>query len=215
MVMARRRYTVEQVESRRESILDAALALFDQGGLEAVSLRRVAATLGCSYAAPYRYFASKESLVAALRARAFRWMQRAMAAAIDPASDPLDQLDALAAAFIHAGREQPRRYALMFFERHGDDLSPPSDELVAAKRDALDVCTRVVAAAQASGALRLSTDPLTASHLLWAGAHGLVSLDVAGQLVMGRRIEALIAPMIRTLIVGLEQAGASAATRLR
>jgi len=202
--MARQNYSEEQIASKREEILDAAMQLFESHGIEAVSFRKVAGVIGCSYSAPYRYFSSKEELLTALRARAYRWIERAMLDAIAPFDDPLDQLNALADAYIRAGLERPTRYALMFFELQGSDLGQRLLELAAAKRDSLGVCTRVVTAAHASGALQLSTDPLTASHLFWAGAHGLVSLQVAGQFVMGRTIDVLVPTMISTLMAGLQ-----------
>lgn len=46
-------------------------------------------------------------------------------------------------------------------------------------------------------------DPLTAARLFWAGAHGLVSLEVAGQFVMGRPIKILVPVLIETLHTGM------------
>lgn len=204
--MPRQSLTEHAVEQRRSEILNAAMTLFEAGGLEAVSFRKVAAALGCSYSAPYRYFPSKDALLTAMRAEAFRWMERTMLEAIVPTAPPRQRLWQLAEAFVRAGIERPGRYALMFFRLPGVEEGPRSLELAAAKRDSLDVCTRTVAAAQASGDLKLSVDPLTASHLFWAGAHGLVSLEVAGQFVMGRQVHQLVPQMVRTLMAGLEAA---------
>lgn len=203
--MARQSLSEKEVERRRAEILDAAMDLFERDGLEAVSFRKVAAALGCSYSTPYRYFPSKESLLTAMRAQAFRWIEREMLIAIRPEDPPLQRLRTLAEAFIRAGIARPRRYALMFFQLPEPESGPRSLELAAAKRDSLDVCTRTVAAAQAAGSLNLAVDPLTASHLLWVGAHGLVSLEVAGQFVMGRSVDLLVPQLVRTLMQGLEE----------
>ena len=93
----------------------------------------------------------------------------------------------------------------MFFELPDTDLAQRSLELVAAKRDSLDVCTQVIAQGEAAGEVVLDCDPLTASHLLWAGAHGIVSLQIAGQFVMGRSAEALVPTMIQALMRGIER----------
>ncbi len=212
--MARQSFDEQEVEQRRTEILEAAMSLFESGGLEAVSFRKVASVLGCSYSAPYRYFPGKDALLTAMRAQAFRWMEREMLDAINPAQPPRQRLRTLAEAFIRAGIGRPQRYALMFFRLTTEPESGPrSLELAAAKRDALDVCTRTIAAAQAAGDLKLSVDPLTASHLFWVGAHGLVSLEVAGQFVMGRSLEELMPQMVRTLMQGLEATGTSMARR--
>jgi AcrR family transcriptional regulator len=201
--MARIAFTQQRIELRREEILDAALTLFEEGGISAVSFRRLAVYLDCSYSAPYRYFPSKYALLTALRARAFRWMEQRMLAAISPQQTPVQQLRALATAFIKAGLEMPNRYALMFFDI-GDEDAVQSDELLEAKRSALDVCTQVVMRAEKAGELGLKVDPLTASHLFWSGAHGLVSLQVSGQFIMGRSFDELAPLMIDTLIAGLK-----------
>ncbi|ULQ46418.1 TetR/AcrR family transcriptional regulator [Flagellatimonas centrodinii] len=202
--MARQSFSERQVEQRRSEILEAAMSLFETGGLEAVSFRKIAAALGCSYSAPYRYFPSKDALLTAMRAQAFRWIERTMLDAIGADGSPRQRLRTLAEVFIRAGIERPQRYALMFFRLPEPEGGPRSLELAVAKRDALDVCTRTVAAAQRAGELRLAMDPLTASHLFWAGAHGLVSLQVAGQFVMGRDVDTLVPQMVRTLMQGLE-----------
>ena len=68
------------------------------------------------------------------------------------------------------------------------------------------MCTQVIAAGQARGDFPRAIDPLTASHLFWIGAHGLVSLQVAGQFVMGRDVKVLVPTLIHALRTGLEHA---------
>ena len=48
---------------RRRRVLDATLALADQGGFEAVQMRDVAAEAGVALGTVYRYFSSKERLL--------------------------------------------------------------------------------------------------------------------------------------------------------
>lgn len=202
--MARHPFSENKVQQRRSDILQTAMTLFEHGGLEGVSLRKVAAAMGCSYTALYRYFPSKDTLITAMRAQAYRWIEAEMLRVIRASDPPLAQLRRLAEAFIRAGIRCPERYALMFFRLPEPEDGPASLELKAAKRDALDVCTRTVAAAHDAGELQLAVDPLTASHLFWAGAHGVVSLEVAGQFVMGRSVDDLVAAMINTLLHGIE-----------
>lgn len=190
----------------QERILDAAMAVFEKkGGLDALSFRSLAAELGMSYSTPYRYFESKEVLVNALRTRAFRWLERLIEDAIDGVSDPAERLEKLAEAYIRASVLHPHRYELMFFNLDSTDEAKRSLTLKAAKRDALDVCTRVIADGQKRGRFPRHTDPLTAAHLFWVAAHGLVSLQIAGQLVMGRDLNTLMPLIVHTLMKGMEQ----------
>ena len=45
-------------------------------------------------------------------------------------------------------------------------------------------------------------DPDTVAHLFWAAVHGLVSLELAGKLNLGRDLASLVAPMQETLFTG-------------
>lgn len=202
--MARKKFPDEVRARKRDEILDAAMTVFEEVGLDALSFRRLADGMDLSHSAPYRYFASKEELVNALRARAYRWIEAEMLEAIAGIAGPEQQLDALAAAYIRSGLERPHRYALMFFNLNDGDTLRNFPELAEAKRDALDVCTRVIAAGQKSGDFPKTLDPLTAAHLFWIGAHGLVSLQVAGQFVMGRKVQELVPTLIQSLRLGME-----------
>lgn len=208
--MARPKFTDDQRAQKRDQILGAAMSVFEkEGGEDAISFRRLATELGLSYTAPYRYFADKQELMNALRARAFRWIEAEMREAIAGLSEPEQQLESLAAAYIRSGMAHPHRYALMFFALDQLEVAKRSIELKAAKRDALDVCTQVIAAGQARGDFPRAVDPLTASHLFWIGAHGLVSLQVAGQFVMGRDVQVLVPTLIHALRTGMEHANAA------
>jgi TetR/AcrR family transcriptional regulator len=52
----------DQIEQRREAILRAALTLFQQNGLEHVSLNDIAREVGLAKSNIYRYFASREHI---------------------------------------------------------------------------------------------------------------------------------------------------------
>jgi len=65
-----------ETESEREpltrrAVVDAALTIADEGGLDAVSVRKVAHELGVTPMALYRYVESKEELLYAIAERAF------------------------------------------------------------------------------------------------------------------------------------------------
>ena len=58
----------EKQSARRRRVLDAAMALADEGGYEAVQMRDVAARADVALGTLYRYFSSKDQLLAAVRA---------------------------------------------------------------------------------------------------------------------------------------------------
>lgn len=80
--------------SQRQHILDTALALMSQRGVDGTSMRDLAAAAGLNVASLYHYFASKrELLVAVLQERGFI---DDLAASSGPAAIARDDLDGLA-----------------------------------------------------------------------------------------------------------------------
>src|SRR5918911_4307747 len=55
----------------RDALIKAALREAEQGGAEAISIKALSKQLGVSQPAPYRHFADREALLAAVTAEAF------------------------------------------------------------------------------------------------------------------------------------------------
>ncbi|MEJ0063999.1 MAG: TetR/AcrR family transcriptional regulator [Caulobacteraceae bacterium] len=91
----------------RGRLCDAAAKLFLEEGEAAQSMRRLAAEVGCSPMAPYRHFADKEALVAAIRAQAFN----RLADALDASSgDDRHRARDIGDAYVQFARENPAAY---------------------------------------------------------------------------------------------------------
>src|ERR1700683_2769422 len=65
-------------EGVRERLCDAAARIFVEEGEGALSMRRLAAEVGCIPMAPYRPFAAQQALIAAARAAAFNRLADAL-----------------------------------------------------------------------------------------------------------------------------------------
>ncbi len=197
----------DEISSMREAICDAAMELVRDHGPDAVSFRRIAAKLGCSYTTPYRYFARKDDILAALRARAFRAFGAALVRALGDADPTVAaRLRALVVAYVRAANEDPDSYRLMLDLNQGNARSP---DLVAAEEGALGTCREVIASAVATGDLPRGTDPNVVAHVFWAGAHGVVSLALAQQLVLDCTLDELVVVMADTLVQGVLASTAS------
>jgi AcrR family transcriptional regulator len=81
------RITPERREAKRAHIMAAARRCFSRDGFHRTSMPDIAAAAGVSAGAPYRYFASKEEIILAIAADAFRLI-----------FDPVEQLAAVADA---------------------------------------------------------------------------------------------------------------------
>ncbi len=201
--MARPKNSAEEVATIRESLLEAAQVLFEDGGSEAMSFRAIASRAGCSHSKLYTYFDSKADLIDALRVRSYQLLLDTLSAAAATGSDPIESLRALAVAYVQLGLERPQLYRLLYSAdgQMGEAESP----LYEAKVAALSICRDAIAVAADAGLIDLAIDPLTAAHVFWTGAHGLVELELGGFFVVGRSVEVLAPALVTALIDGLSQ----------
>ncbi len=207
--MARPRLTAEAADSVRADICAAAARLYERDGYEAVTMRAIAAAMDRSQALPYRYFKNKEHIFVALRAMCFDRLTTTMDAVLARGEPPLVTLHTMAHSFITFAEANPAEYRLMFALRQ----PPPAEypELHAARQRAL--ATLQTAYQQAVDQGLISGDALTGSHVVWAAMHGLLTLHLAGQLTIGRRLDELVTPMLDTLFGPRRMAAAKAAGR--
>ena len=204
--MARPALTAVEVRQTREQLLDAAQELYEAAGLEAMSFRSIAKAAECSHSKPYSYFENKAALVDALRVRSYEWLRDLLVVASSEHENPLEALMGLAVAYVDAGRSRPRMYALLYAAEAGS-VRETEPSLMRAKLDAIGVCESVIEAAAQAGFVTLRYDVATTAHLFWMAAHGLVSLDNGGFLVVGRTVEDLIVPLFDSVRIGaLEEA---------
>lgn len=193
--------TADQAQQSREALLDVAQRLYEADGVEGMSLRSIASAHGCSSTMPYSYFESKADLIDALRVRAYQWIRGVLTVAASSAAEPIEALQAVAAAYVQAGVERPRMYELLYSQ--GGAIGETEPVLVEAKLAALNVCRDVIAAAADAAGVQLVNDPDTTAHLFWVAAHGLVSLELGGFLVIGRGIDQLLPALFATMTTGM------------
>ncbi len=186
------------VEAFRAELCRAAERRFADLGYAGVTLRGLAADLGCSPMTPYRYFENKEAIFAAVRRAAFERFAARQERAVAAHDDPVERLQAGGEAYLAFATEEPHAYRIMF--ELDQEFDPGDAGLVDASGRAWAPLREGVARAIDAGVL--GGDPDTVAHLLWAGLHGLVSLHLAGKLQLGRRLEELIPPMMQALFLG-------------
>src|SRR5689334_21589913 len=81
----------------RRALIDAAMDLVGEGGPDAVSVREAARRAGVSPGAPFRHFASRDALIAAVAEEAQRRFRDEIEATLAkvPVDDPLARFRAL------------------------------------------------------------------------------------------------------------------------
>lgn len=176
--------------------MEAACGLLHEGGTEALSLRAVARRVGVSAMAPYRHFAEKDALLAAVAAAGFERFRAALTTADAGASEPVDALVAQGVAYVRFACDYPRLFKLMF----GTAKPAGYPELSAAANAAYAVLAQRVAtlvSAEQRADLTLAA---------WSLVHGLASLLVDQQLPPTSLPEALAVRISQLLLHGIESA---------
>lgn len=164
----------------REKILDGARELFVECGYEGVTMRKIAERIEYSPTTIYLHFADKETLFREMCGADFRQLAERFQE-VARISDPFERLRECARIYIRFGKMHPNHYRLMF-------MTPPpvgpSEEALAQKGnpnvDSYAFLMNIVSQAMEAGAFRPEyKEPHLVAQTLWAGVHGVVSLEIA------------------------------------
>jgi AcrR family transcriptional regulator len=196
--MARPALRPDEIESFKARLCEAAMEMFAEEGYEAVTLRALAEKLGCSHALPYRYFKDKQEIFAAVCALGFERFADALERAAAGVEDPEERLRVLAQAYFRFALREPHAYRIMF-ELREPERPAKAQYRVKEIRSWQALLSAVELAVQAGV---LAGDPNVVAHQYWAALHGLVSLHLAGKLVLGASARELLDPLLDTLLAG-------------
>ena len=166
-------------ETLRERLIEAALEILSEDGIEALTLRSVARRAGVSHGAPARHFRSLSDLLAEVAAVGYRLLSEAVeksGASLPPDEASSSHLAAAGRAYIESALAHPGLFALMFRtgDLAADNLSYARDSS-AAFRGLLEH----VLVAQSEG-WKPDHDPRLLAGALWSSVHGLATLWAQG-----------------------------------
>jgi AcrR family transcriptional regulator len=162
----------------RNALLRSARDLLERSGEANLSLRSVARDAGVSSAAPYRHFADKDELLAALAAMGYRELTDRFGSI--PTTD--GALAELIESFLAFAESEPHLFRLMF----SHPCTRGDAEPARAGRAALETLVRQMP--------DFSEEALTAA---WALAHGLAALIVHHQISPGDDRRGYVAAIIK------------------
>lgn len=159
----------------REALINAGLELMEQGGADALTLRKCAKRAGVSHAAPAHHFNGLISLQAGIVARGHRMFSKAMTDASKLAdSTPHAQLSAICDGYISFARNHSAVFKFMF-QPHGIDKDTldavTRDELIRDSTASYQILRDACAPFEHDG-----TDGISTEIMIWSLVHGYAML---------------------------------------
>ncbi len=179
----------------REQIIDVSRAIIEDEGLEHLTIRRIAETIGRTQPAVYQHFAGKDEILAAVVVEGFVALVGSLKRA---AKGEKPSLTAIANAYVRFGLERPRLYDVMF-------VAPPV--IAFAVSDApmpAQIAFEMFATAVAESGLD-PTQAGTVTEVVWAALHGLVMLSITKRLRPGRALHRARLERLTTAIVAMTE----------
>jgi AcrR family transcriptional regulator len=154
----------------KAALVDGAIDLIVERGVRGFSLAELSRRLGVTVAAPYRHFASRDELLAAVAVRALQTFGVALAAQSSETDPPGERLAAMANAYVRFAAEQPALFGVVF------DVGLDKKQRYPQLREAYEALEGVLAACVAEVC---PDDPIGAEQLgdaIEATAHGYAAL---------------------------------------
>ena len=161
-----------------QRLVSTAKALLDAGGENAVTLRAIAQAVGLSHNAPYKHFADRKTILAAVAIEDFQMISQMFAEIRRTRAKPLNKLKKALSRFVAYSRDYPARYHLLF---NNPEIAATGGQLRVAAFASFTEFSLIVGECQAAELLpQVPNAQLTG--LIYASVHGLIELRASGQL---------------------------------
>jgi AcrR family transcriptional regulator len=179
--VARKPANAYQHGNLRDALVQAGLKLLTDGGVANLSLRGAAQLAGVSHAAPYRHFADKDALVAAIAEEGFRLLGSFLRGEAEKVAggSVRERLQAQGRGYVKFALEHPAYLQVIFGglvcweQLPSEQAGAPG--LAAASTEAYQLLRDAISEGIARGELR-DVDPDVLSLATWSMVHGLSHL---------------------------------------
>ncbi len=165
---------------QREQILACACDLYLKGGLEGVSMRRLAREVGVTAPAIYRHFEGKEDVLLGVVGEAYKTLAQYLHRALSGAT-PTERFRMAGEAYLDFALEHPRYYEMIHAPVAALGVEEMPDELQARACAIGQFWHDRLRETMDEGLIRQG-DPEEIGVTMWAHAHGLISLYLRGMM---------------------------------
>lgn len=163
-----------------QSLLTHAHAMLSEGGIESLSLRKLAESVGVSRTAPYHHFKDKNELLCALAADGFKQKKEVIATlSQNKTLSAEQQFRAFVYSYLDNAINSPELYDLMFGRpiwKSGKSNHTLQDIAYPVFQQQLELIKHW----QQEGVLNSEEDSLRLSQVLWSTLHGITRLVIDG-----------------------------------
>ena len=191
----------------RRTIVRAALEILRETQSVEFSLRELARRAGVSHNAPYKHFADKRELLAAVSAAGFETLTKRMTREMASFQNPRQRLFAMLRAYIDHGVENPALYSLMFGGYlSGPHYSRPIIELAEAEKTKALIAEAIIADALGAAIPQTERNERKIAGAIlacWSLVHGLTLLLADGLVGPKKKSGVLGETVVQGMLDGL------------
>lgn len=160
----------------RQSLIDQAITMLSDSGVEGLSMRALADAVGVSRTAAYHHFKDKNELLCALAEQGFQdWNHHLHALLLEVPQDPQAWFRSFARAYIQFARDHSEQYDLMF-GRPIWKKGSPTDSLKTVSSASFHQYVEFVERCQEQGVFYGEVSGQKAAQVTWGTLHGLCRL---------------------------------------
>ncbi len=153
---------MEQFTARQQEIIDAAIYLIEQGGIQNVTMKNIAKHLGISEPAIYRHFESKMDILFSMLERFKQRSKNHLIRAQSVKASGVMQLRTIFLEHVGQFRENPHMAAVVFSEEAFQDHSRLAETVFLIMNFAHETIIEIIREAQQQGQIR---DDIPGEHL--------------------------------------------------
>ena len=162
----------------KRALTEAALGLVSEKGPKGFTLREVARRAGVSAAAPYRHFADKADLLAAVATQGFVQLHETLSAVTAETTHLQARMVDMARAYVRWAVSNPDYYQAMFGAE--TDKSDRPELLTAGARAFTDLLDAIIQCQSAK--ILPDGDPREIAGPTWSLLHGISTLSIGQEL---------------------------------
>ncbi len=154
--------------------------MLNEGGVESLSMRKLAEAVGVSRTALYHHFADKNALLCAVTEQGFtRWREEAERIFARDDISAHEKVRQFVRDYIYYAADNPQLYELMFGRTIWKNANP-TDSLKAVAYPSFQQQVDMTRHWQAIGIMPASEDTLRLAQVTWGTMHGIARLLIDG-----------------------------------